>query len=600
MKLAILLVTLLPNLVLAGEFPRYLDAYPGSTPKIDGKFSPGEWTDASPIRGVIGWTHTFSPTTSREDLNLRGYVKHDGQRLYFAFDVDDDLLYGIDTPRWLPKENPKAHEFVAGKPSRDAFPWFGDEMEILLNPSYQWKGTESVEGNGRSWQMVVNLTKSRLAGLQGGGLLEGEPRRDPKAFDTYSRWIDSGAMIAAVAVKPNGRGYVIEWSIAMNPCVEVEPGKFWSPAMGDRPVGINIALGDLDTPAAGEGNFGNFHHEDWFAGGSKTRTQLKEFGTLWLRTQRPSTAALHVRGTHFYRDGRHFPLNGVSFFNAIYNPAFNENSTQRREWLRKFQRYGVNTLRIWAQWDNKRGFVDSCPNCTLYDAEGALRPDRLATLKSILLDCDAEGMAVELVFFSQESWREGIRLGPHADRAVRTLTRELLPYRNVIFQIWNEFSERVPDHVKTIRSLDPTRLVTNSPGGASALGDPSQNHLLDLLTPHTTRQSGGQPWRVAPEEIRMLLARYRKPVIDDEPARTGTTRFGGPPEAISPFDHILQIAKVWELGGHVVYHHDMFQLGAGDPTVPPSGIPDPEFSPFHKQVFEFLKLRDRYLPKPVD
>lgn len=258
---------------------------PGKTPKIDGKLDKGEWSDATPIRGVLDWTHTFSPTTDPKDLNLKGWVKHDGKRLYFAFEVDDDLLYGIDTPRWLPKENPKAHDFVDGKPSREAFPWFGDEMEILLNATNTFQGNESVEGNGRSWQMVVNLTKSRLGGLGKGGLLEGEPRRDAKAFATYSSWIDSGAMIAATSVKPNRKGYIIEWSIAFDPCVEVEPGKFWSPAMGEREVGINIALGDLDTPEKGVGNFGNFHHEDWFSGGPKTRTQLNNFGTLRLRVK---------------------------------------------------------------------------------------------------------------------------------------------------------------------------------------------------------------------------------------------------------------------------------------------------------------------------
>lgn len=267
------------------ESTKSLDAFPGKTPKIDGKLSSGEWSDATPIRGVLDWTHTFSPTTDPKDLKLQGWVKHDGRRLYFAFEVDDDLLYGIDTPRWLPKENPKAHEYVDGKPSREAFPWFGDEMEILLNATNTFKADESVEGNGRSWQMVVNLTKSRLGGLGKGGLLEGEPRRDAKAFSTYSQWIDSGAMTAATSVKPNHKGYIIEWSIAFDPCVEVAPGKFWSPAMGDREVGINIALGDLDTPEAGSGNFGNFHHEDWFSGGTKTRTQLNNFGTLRLRAR---------------------------------------------------------------------------------------------------------------------------------------------------------------------------------------------------------------------------------------------------------------------------------------------------------------------------
>ena len=38
----------------------------------------------------------------------------------------------------------------------------------------------------------------------------------------------------------------------------MEPGKFYSVAMGDRDVGINIALGDVDTPEKGVGNFGRF------------------------------------------------------------------------------------------------------------------------------------------------------------------------------------------------------------------------------------------------------------------------------------------------------------------------------------------------------
>ncbi|HYO79757.1 MAG TPA: hypothetical protein VES20_00020 [Bryobacteraceae bacterium] len=39
----------------------------------------------------------------------------------------------------------------------------------------------------------------------------------------------------------------------------------------------------------------------------------------------------------------------------------------------------------------------------------------------------------------------------------------------------------------------------------------------------------------------------------------------------------------------------MFQMGKGHPTVPPTGIPDPEFNPYHRQVLEFLALRDRYM-----
>ena len=155
------------------------------------------------------------------------------------------------------------------------------------------------------------------------------------------------------------------------------------------------------------------------------------------------------------------------------------------------------------------------------------------------------------------------------------------------------------DHVKTVKSIDPKRLVTNSPGVAGVLGDRAQNEALDFLTPHTSRQNAGRHWEIGPQEIAYLLARYRKPVVDDEPARNGTPgsqRFGGPREATSPFDHILQIYQVWRLGGYVVYHHDMFQTGYNTPAVPRSGVPDPEFSPYHRTVLEFIREGERYMP----
>jgi SSS family solute:Na+ symporter len=254
-----------------------LHAWAGRTPKLDGVISPGEWEDASRFTGVLNWTHTFTPTKDPKDLALTGYVKHDGKRLYFAFDVTDDLLYGIDTPRWLPKENAKAHELT-----REGYPWFGDEMELLINATNKWTGHEGAAGNGGSWQMVCNLTKSRLGGVGAGGLLEGEPRRSQDAWDTYQRWIQSGAQQVVAKKKPSGKGYVIEWAVSFEPCLEVEPGKFYSPSMGERAMGLNIALGDLDTPESGAGNFGNFHHEDWFAGDPQRRTELQEWGTLWM------------------------------------------------------------------------------------------------------------------------------------------------------------------------------------------------------------------------------------------------------------------------------------------------------------------------------
>ena len=310
-----------------------------------------------------------------------------------------------------------------------------------------------------------------------------------------------------------------------------------------------------------------------------------------------STNTIAVKGLGFTLNDKPFHYTGISFFNAMYNPTFNKDDESRSMWLNKLKLSGVNVIRIWGQWDNARGFVDTCPTCTLYEKDGRLRPEHLATLKNIIRSADKLEMVVLFVLFQRESWNDNIRLSDAAsDRAVRTLTEEIKPFRNVVFQIWNEFDHRTIDYMKMIKGLDPQRLVTNSPGYGGDLGDPEENAALDFLSPHTTRRDDLH-WEIAPKEIAYLLKLYQKPVVDDEPARKGTPKFGGPRTPTSPYDHILHIYNIWKVGGHAIYHHDMFQTGYGTDAIPPSGIPDPDFNPYHKAVFDFLAEKERYIGK---
>lgn len=256
-----------------------LSAYLGSTPVLDGVIAPGEYDDATPFAGVKNWTHSFLPTEDDADLSLRGWVKHDGRDLFFAFDVADDALYGIDTPRWLPEKNPNAHEL-----SPRGWPWFGDEIELLVDARHAdaYPDKLNCAGDGSSWQMVCNLTKSRRGGVGAGGLMEGEPRSKPQACATYRRWIETGAMEAVAKAKPDKRGYVIEWKVRPDPCLEVRPGVFWSPALGEVRMGLNIALGDLDEQARSATDYVPFRHEEWWSGDPKNRTWLNRWGTLVL------------------------------------------------------------------------------------------------------------------------------------------------------------------------------------------------------------------------------------------------------------------------------------------------------------------------------
>lgn len=113
-------------------------------------------------------------------------------------------------------------------------------------------------GNGTLWQMVMNLGKSRLGGVGLGGLLEGEPRSSLQAWNTYQQWILSGAQQGWTHIYPETstpRLYSFEWAVAFDPCVSPAPGIYYNGSWPDTRVHINIALGDVDWPVNGTGNF---------------------------------------------------------------------------------------------------------------------------------------------------------------------------------------------------------------------------------------------------------------------------------------------------------------------------------------------------------
>lgn len=308
-----------------------------------------------------------------------------------------------------------------------------------------------------------------------------------------------------------------------------------------------------------------------------------------------NTSQITVKGRGFELNGQPFEFTGISFFNALYNPAFNESPEKRKEYLKTYQDFGINVIRVWCQWDNQRGFIDGGEGKTLYNPEGTINSDVFQRITDLLEDADETGTVVLLVLFSRESWNENIRLEDEAsNRAVEELTKRLKPYRNVIFQIWNEHDYRTVDYLKIIKSIDKERLVTNSPGYGGVLGSSQENFALDYLSPHTTRDDD-RHWEVAANEVRYLLSKYNKPVVDDEPARKGTPQFGGPRTPTLASDKILHIYNIWKEGGYVIYHHDMFQTGYRSEAIPPSGIPLPGFSTYHDEVFNLLKNKARYL-----
>jgi len=298
---------------------------------------------------------------------------------------------------------------------------------------------------------------------------------------------------------------------------------------------------------------------------------------------------LSKQGTRLMLDGERFYFQGLSFFNALYNVNFNRDEAERVRWLRVFKDNGISALRIWCQWDfgADRQFIDVSPENTMYAESGRIREKHFQTLCSILDAVRDLTMIIELTLFSHE--RQPNLPVPAQERAARSMAERLLPYRHLILQIWNEDSTEVRRYFEAIKAVDPSRIVTNSPGFSDDLGDEEQNQMLDLLTPHTVRRGVDRFWEEAPSQISSLLEKYQKPVIDDEPARTGIVRYGGIEVGTIPDQHVEQIQRVRAAGGYHTYHHDMFQSPYGSPATPQTGVPEPDFNPFHRQVFDYLR-----------
>jgi hypothetical protein len=293
---------------------------------------------------------------------------------------------------------------------------------------------------------------------------------------------------------------------------------------------------------------------------------------------------LEAKGPELFWRGAPFKFRGLSFFNALFNRSFNLDDDQRALWLDRFAGVGVTALRCWCQWDfcSPFSFADVGPENSVFDNEGGLRPRFVPLLFNLAEAMERRGMVLELTLFSQER-RPNLPL-PALVKAAAALTLELKGWDNVLVQVWNECSLGIRRIVEAIRGADPARLVTSSPGYSGDLGTPEHNMALDVLTPHTVRQPPALFWVEAPRQVRMLIERYGKPVIDDEPARTGMVAFGGILRGTSPEQHIAHFVGTEEAGGHYTYHHDMVQGGYGSPSTPPSGIPDPDFSSFHRTV----------------
>ena len=268
------------------DLDRRMVCWKGSTPEFDGRIGESEYTDAVSFQWDADWIEAMKQDiTSRQDLDFRGWVKHDGEHVYIAFDITDDVFYGIETERWLPPQDEFAH--VIGERQRGR-PWFGDMIEILTYGRMLDIGepVADVTGDGRGIQIIYNLTKSLEGGVGVPGMLPHGPNRTAENWENNTRWILDDIIEAKTQIHEAEDRYTVEVRIRLDGGMEIREGEYWLDGMPDTPIGFNLAIGDVDE--AEKAPDGLLHDETWWAGKTVPRDsgpRVKLWGVLVLTSK---------------------------------------------------------------------------------------------------------------------------------------------------------------------------------------------------------------------------------------------------------------------------------------------------------------------------
>jgi hypothetical protein len=252
----------------------------------------------------------------------------------------------------------------------------------------------------------------------------------------------------------------------------------------------------------------------------------------------PPGQTLGTEGGRFTLDGRAHFLVFISYFDAMRTSLASLESD-----FRYLRTNGFDGIRIFPNWWDFRTGIRFASD-TLIDGNGHARLDRLVALKNVLDLAARHGLLVDVSFAYEtveglselRSDQVGTSQGAlpvnrvHIDDyelGLIQITRELRAYRNIFFDIQNEYNGRIThlddDEVRrlcaTIKTVDPKRLVTASLAneiGPEEVARRSNEVGVDIVGWHESRN----PWRFyeMDELVRRAKSETTKPVYLGEPA----------------------------------------------------------------------------------
>ena len=163
-----------------------------------------------------------------------------------------------------------------------------------------------------------------------------------------------------------------------------------------------------------------------------------------------ATRTLTVDGDRFLLDGAPFDMWGVRTASATFTQDQTDHLIAQ---LDSYRAHGVNTVAVYYMGSRNANYDPFTPDGRSVDA------GHQARMEQIIRAADERGMVVVVGIFYQAA-PFGLRDAAAVRQAVRTVTAQLRPYRNVVLNIANEQNSReYADSADVFDLRDPDRVV---------------------------------------------------------------------------------------------------------------------------------------------
>lgn len=177
---------------------------------------------------------------------------------------------------------------------------------------------------------------------------------------------------------------------------------------------------------------------------------------LFFSTVNNSAAqTLSIRGNQFYLDGQEFSMWGIRVASASQTDSLSRHLIDQ---LDDYKRNGINSVSVFIQ-GSSGGYCDP------FSEDGSqIEEDHFGRLTQIIEACRIRSMVVIVGIFYQRTMqgsneKRRINNTDAVYNAVETITKKLIPYKNVVINIANEQNSAIYKSFKPFNFNDPQNII---------------------------------------------------------------------------------------------------------------------------------------------